>query len=346
MTANDDRAPDKNRLAHGTPAERLPDKVTSAVKQAVVCGKEVVSRSTDGRFRKGQSGNPKGRPPRKAEAAISISDQPTKARLLDELLRTIPVRENDRAVEMPVRQALLRAEIAAALKGNTYAQRHLLDRIERLEREEALEVARENQVFSDYQEHCRAEIAAAVKQGDPVPEPIPHPDDIIIEPGKRVRFIGPANENEAASVHKSCQLRDVLLMQDALDGRSHDQLLNGRSEDETGSALILAIAVNATLPPRLRLSDVAMTTAMMRHHATPKRLLLKNLYHGWKGLGHACKRGQTFPPLRLVEPRLRLIYDFLAEIKRRGISPAAPSLTEITEILQDLMDRRDGYCAA
>lgn len=78
------------------------------------------------RFRKGQSGNPKGRPRRKPEA----SDDPgvtrvTDALILEEALRPVTVREGDKAITLPAIQAAVRALAIAAMKGNRLAQRDL-----------------------------------------------------------------------------------------------------------------------------------------------------------------------------------------------------------------------------
>ncbi|HOV04882.1 MAG TPA: DUF5681 domain-containing protein [Kaistiaceae bacterium] len=335
---------DHAHMDDGTPSARpttslSKDDMAAIIRKTVIDDSGPMSRGRDGRFRKGQSGNPKGRPPREAEPDIRIHHQTTKARLLEELRRPIQVRENGRTVEMSVDQALIRAEIAGALKGNAYAQRHLHDRIERLEREEAIEIARQNAVFLEYQARCRAEIETAKQRGEPLPNPVPHPDDIVIEDGKRVRFIGPVDETEVAKCERDCRVRDTLLMQDSLDERSYDQSSAHAPEDQPGSAMLLAVALDKTLPPRLRLSEAAMTVAYSRHDATPKRVLLKKLYRAWRSLGYRVERGRTFPPLAIVEARLRTIFGIVATIQRRGVDPAELTPADITEFLEEVMDR-------
>ena len=68
------------------------------------------------RFRKGQSGNPTGnRRHREAERAEALIRQ--------EAYRLLTVREGDAVTKMPALQAVIRSQIASAVKGNVAAQR-------------------------------------------------------------------------------------------------------------------------------------------------------------------------------------------------------------------------------
>jgi Family of unknown function (DUF5681) len=68
------------------------------------------------RFRKGQSGNPTGKR-RHGEA------ERVQALIWEEAYRQLTVREGDKVMRMPAVQAVLRTQIASALKGNVSAQR-------------------------------------------------------------------------------------------------------------------------------------------------------------------------------------------------------------------------------
>jgi hypothetical protein len=84
------------------------------------------------RFRKGQSGNPAGRPRNSARLSA-------KRLTLEEAYRAVVVKEDDngRAEPVPALQAVLRSQIALAIKGNGAAQRAVLAAVQAIEEEEA-----------------------------------------------------------------------------------------------------------------------------------------------------------------------------------------------------------------
>src|SRR5215471_9656978 len=86
-------------------------------------------------FRKGQSGNPGGRPRRAAT-------ERAKALALREAYRTVTVKEGGRAFALPAIQAILRSQIVLAAKGNVQAQRAVLAVIQGIEQENVEAAAR------------------------------------------------------------------------------------------------------------------------------------------------------------------------------------------------------------
>ena|SRR6476469_3652638 len=83
-------------------------------------------------FKKGTSGNPNGRPRKKAvqlglgALGGGIADR-FGAMALDEATRPVTVREGDKVSEIPAMQALLRTMFRAAAQGDTKAGRQLLE---------------------------------------------------------------------------------------------------------------------------------------------------------------------------------------------------------------------------
>jgi hypothetical protein len=79
-------------------------------------------------FKKGQSGNPKGRRKRTPQAEIEEL-------FMKEYLRPVKVREGDRVQTMPAIQVIIRAEINKGVKGSGPSQRSVLRSARQIERD-------------------------------------------------------------------------------------------------------------------------------------------------------------------------------------------------------------------
>jgi hypothetical protein len=159
------------------------------------------------RFRKGVSGNPKGRP-RKSHAQVrtkvggkpSVGFDRIKSLAIEEGYRIIKIREGDRVEKVPVIQAILRKLVVAAANGNTRAQQTYLNLLIGAEADQRMETEELLMVAIEYKQHWSGVLAARARNGTTGPVPVPHPDDVIIdyETGK-VRFDGPIDEEQKAA---------------------------------------------------------------------------------------------------------------------------------------------------
>jgi hypothetical protein len=155
-------------------------------------------------FKKGTSGNPPGRPPKKnVQSGLSvgggIADR-LGVMALDEAIRPVSVREGDKVSEMPAMQALLRTMFRAAAQGDTKAGRQLLELIARAEggrTSTAVEVLRH---AHQYKEKYAPIFEQREREGLDPPDIFPHPDDIIID-GKtgEVTIDGPIDKDQAGA---------------------------------------------------------------------------------------------------------------------------------------------------
>ena len=86
-------------------------------------------------FKKGVSGNPKGRPRkgRPNKDSLDFGAQPANAILMQEAYRLVTIREGDRVEQLPAIQAVFRAMGVSAMKGNRFAQRMLADLVRGVE---------------------------------------------------------------------------------------------------------------------------------------------------------------------------------------------------------------------
>jgi hypothetical protein len=258
-------------------------------------------------FQKGQSGNPKGRP--KAVRLDLDSDRSANAIALREGERLISVREGTEIGDMPIIDAVFRKQSATALGGNAYAQKHKIEQYKHAERERRQKIAEDIELCTYYVETRRAEIAEAQAKGQPLPDPLPHPDDVVIDYEKGVQFIGPFTEEGRAWVEENARVRDALIMQDALDWRMAGKVDSTDPLDQPGSALAFAQVLNLGLPERYRLSELMMVIRMDRYRTWSKRKLLKEVYRAWRALGMRFPRGRTFPPLRFAKETIEDIVE-------------------------------------
>ena len=145
------------------------------------------------RFRKGQSGNPKGRPPKAANkkqplAPPFTADNPSLALQHKILNQKIQIRVGGKIKKMTVEEANHRGLVNSALKGNGPNIRELAKRSDRLgdlaarhavlAREEAAEEFARAAAWKD---DMRRIWEAAAKSGSEPAHPWPHPDDILLD---------------------------------------------------------------------------------------------------------------------------------------------------------------------
>ena len=133
------------------------------------------------RFKPGRSGNPKGRPKGARNKLPALNEERLKTIILEEAYREIKVNEGHRQVSVPMAKAIVRSLAHNAVKGNTRAQRLFSEMLASTEtshkrlHDEWLEKTIEYKIDWD------RELARRKAHGIEAPDPIPHPDDIIID---------------------------------------------------------------------------------------------------------------------------------------------------------------------
>lgn len=86
------------------------------------------------RFKKGQSGNPRGRAKGSKNKLPPFGNQEMMSMILKEAYRRIKITENGRQIDIPVIQGVLRSTALAALNGKVSAQKLLTASALRLRR--------------------------------------------------------------------------------------------------------------------------------------------------------------------------------------------------------------------
>ena len=157
-------------------------------------------------FKKGTSGNPKGRPPKKKAVQPGfgalgggIADR-LAAMALDEAGRPVTVQEGDKVAQIPAMQALLRTMFRAAARGDTKAGRQLLEVIARAESARTEKALGLLQFSAEYIEKHAPIFEKHEREGLSPPDIYPHPDDFIInEATGEVTIDGPTTKDEAGA---------------------------------------------------------------------------------------------------------------------------------------------------
>lgn len=233
-----------------------------------------------------------------------LTDLPSTKLLQSQLDRPVAVRDGGESITITMREAVIRAHLASALKGNAYAQRYLIDRIVQADQAQMEEIAEAQESWADYRDRVWGVLNDAYVRGKLPSAPLPHPDDVVIVGGKPVVFCGPVDEEGLARTMRDCRFRDVLLMQDALD-----RCLDGRSTANgvPGGAWLSAYVVNQNVPRRFRLDDATFISRHSRYEAMSKRELLKMAYRGWRSVGIHKPRGWRFPSAERVAGILKTV---------------------------------------
>jgi hypothetical protein len=136
------------------------------------------------RFKKGQSGNPRGRPRKARSGGMDSPDYGTQFAnkcLIEEAYRPVLVREGEKIIKLPAIQAVFRAMGVSAMKGNRFAQLMLANLVQTVEAQG--QQARDDSLKTAIDYKCTWEewIEEARNLGQPDPQPIPHPDDVFID---------------------------------------------------------------------------------------------------------------------------------------------------------------------
>ncbi len=151
------------------------------------------------RFEAGKSGNPRGRPKGSANKTKrpALNEERMKSILLDEAYRTIKVNEGTGQISVPMAQAVIRSLAVNAVKGNQRAQRLFTELLFTTERENKRLHDEWMDAATTYKVEWDRELERRQRLGIVAPDPLPHPDHVVIDMRTgQVTIKGPLTKEE------------------------------------------------------------------------------------------------------------------------------------------------------
>ena len=164
-------------------------------------------------FPPGQSGNPKGRPKGSKNKKKGPPTEKLKDIIINEAYREISVRDGDRTVSLPMAQAIMRSMSLKAAKGDHRSQGLFSDLLATTEQANKLDQVELFKAAVGYKLEWEEELARRKDQGTTdLPEPLPHPDHVLVDPREgTVRITGPMTEEEKADWDSVLKFRKGLI---------------------------------------------------------------------------------------------------------------------------------------
>lgn len=177
-------------------------------------------------FRKGQSGNPRGRPKGAKNKLPALNEERMKSIILEEAYRTITVRDGLRNVTVPIARAVLRSLAVNAVKGQHRAQRLFAELLAGVETSNK---ALHDAWFSaalDYKISWEAELKRRARMGiTDLEPPLPHPDYMHIDMNRGTVVVrGPKTREEKVIFDKAyVELRRQVILREICRDAMRDE---------------------------------------------------------------------------------------------------------------------------
>ena len=231
------------------------------------------------RFRKGQSGNPKGRPKKqkKQPETVGFRDTPLAGYVEQEAFRPLTLMENGKSIEMPASQAILRSIMVDGVKGNRLAKKQAYQLLRQEEKAVEDRVLKNFLYYEELKSEYEEVLAKYAEKGIEPPRLYPHPDDILLDRAKlKVYVLGPLNKDAATPYERCTLLRDIYYAYSVLEEKT-GKVSTLEIDGLTGcSWTVIAMSTERALPPSYqRDEDATMGFCLGLQSLTKKQLRQK-----------------------------------------------------------------------
>jgi hypothetical protein len=155
------------------------------------------------KFRPGRSGNPLGRPKGAKRSKLpALNEERLKAIVAEEAYRSITINDANGRIDISMAQAVVRSLAVNAAKGNQRSQRLFTELLISVERDNKRLYDEWLQTAIEYKVEWERELDRRQRLGIKEPDPIPHPDHVIIDMQTgSVRITGPMTKEEKLALN-------------------------------------------------------------------------------------------------------------------------------------------------
>lgn len=151
-----------------------------------------------GQFKKGHSGNLRGRPRKPTIiSAAAFADSTFDRSLIEEMERPVVIRDGDKSEKATLVRAGIRSLSVKAAKGDVPSFKEIMKERHRIEIRRQTEWEVNVRFTLEYKQDMNERMRLEKKRGEVGPEIVPHPDDIEINFEKReIEFNGPITREQ------------------------------------------------------------------------------------------------------------------------------------------------------
>ncbi len=251
-------------------------------------------------FKKGKSGNPNGRPPKKAAASTPASHWGISTGAIGRLAyEPVTAMLNGKPTEITLIEAVHRRRLADAAKGgNRLLQREVIAETNTYEKGLLQAEVERFYYLRDKKSVGQALIADARARGRPEPDLLPHPDDIIIDEDEYTATVdGPETRIDKSLYDFRRAFRDHFVIRAAYQKR-YPPLLRPFTEKDLNELREIAEAWNDGLNARLRWGPCGFSAAMRPYEGKGLRFLEADLEKSLATLERIWSTEPALEPLR------------------------------------------------